>query len=84
MERHEQFENLVEHFVRVGVVAIDLVDDDDRLGAGFQRFAQHETGLRLRTVRGIDDEQHAVDHVHDALDFAAEIGVSGVSTMLMW
>ncbi len=25
----------------------------------------------------IDDEQHAVDHVHDALDFAAEIGVAG-------
>jgi hypothetical protein len=29
-----------------------------------------------RTVCGIDDQQHAVDHVHDAFDFAAEIGVA--------
>ena len=42
-----------------------------------ERFAQDESRLRLRTVVRIDDEQHAVDHLHDALDFAAEIGVAG-------
>ena len=26
---------------------------------------------------GVDDQQHAVDHLHDPLDFAAEIGVAG-------
>ncbi len=25
----------------------------------------------------IDDEEHAIDHLHDALDLAAEIGVAG-------
>jgi len=33
--------------------------------------------LRLRTVSGVNDEQHAVDHVHDTFDFTAEVGVSG-------
>ena len=42
-----------------------------------ERLAQNETRLRLRAVVGIDDQKHAVDHFHDALDFAAEIGVAG-------
>ena len=33
--------------------------------------------LRLRTLGGIHHEQHAINHVHDALDLAAKIGVSG-------
>ena len=33
--------------------------------------------MRLRTVGGVHDEQHAVNHVHDALHFAAEIRVTG-------
>ncbi len=72
-----RFEHLVEHLLRVRVLAVDLVDDDDGLGAGFERLAQHEAGLRLRTVGGVHHQQHAVDHVHDALDLAAEIGVAG-------
>ena len=38
---------------------------------------KNEPGLRLRTVVRVDHEQNAVDHLHDALDFAAEIGVAG-------
>ena len=63
--------------MRIGVLAVNLVDDDDRLGAGFQRLAQHEARLRLRAVRGIHHQQHPVNHVHDALDLAAEIRVAG-------
>ena len=77
VELDEQLEHLVEHLVRVGVVAVDLVDDHDRLGAGFERLAQHKARLRLRALRRIHDQQHAVDHVHDPLDFAAEIRVAG-------
>ena len=48
------------------------------IGFGFvlQRLAQNETGLRLRSVVRIDHQKHAVDHLHDSLDFAAEIGVA--------
>ena len=77
MERHEEVKDLVEDFLRVGVLAVDLVDDDDGFGAGFEGLAQHEARLRLRAVGGIDHEQHAVDHAHGALDFAAEVRVAG-------
>ena len=33
--------------------------------------------MRLRAVGGVHHQQHAVNHVHDALDLAAEIGVAG-------
>ena len=33
--------------------------------------------MRLRALGGIDDQQHAIDHLHDALDLAAEVGVAG-------
>lgn len=84
VEAHEEFEHLVEHFLGVCVLAIDLVDDHDGLGTGLECFAQHEAGLGLRTLGRIHHQQHAVDHVHDTLDLAAEVGVSRVSTMLMW
>ena len=63
--------------MRPRVFAIDLVDHDDRLGPVLERLAQNETGLRLRAIMRIDDEQNAIDHLHDALHFAAEIGVAG-------
>ena len=62
---------------RIGERAVDLVDDDDRLEAFVQRLAQHEAGLRLRAAGGIDHEQHAIDHFHDAFDLGAEVGVAG-------
>ena len=63
--------------IGAGVGAVDLVDDDDRL-AGRTRSAlrQHEAGLRHRALGGVDQHQRAVDHVQDALDLAAEIGVA--------
>ena len=76
VQRHEQLEHLVQHFLRVGVFAINLVNDHDRLGTGFQGFAENEPGLCLRTFRGVDNEEYPVDHVHDALDLTTEVSVS--------
>jgi hypothetical protein len=74
-----ELDEQVEHFVvdaqRIGSRPIDLVDDDDRRAAERERFAQHEARLRHGAVEGVDDEQHAVDHAQNALDFAAEVGV---------
>ena len=77
VQLHEQFKDHVEHLVRPGVLAVDLVDDDDDLRPALHRLLEHELRLRLRAVVGIDHQQHAVDHAHDALDLAAEIGVAG-------
>jgi hypothetical protein len=41
-----------------------------------QRLAQNKARLRLWPVMGIDDQQDGIDHFHDPLDFAAEIGVA--------
>ena len=41
-----------------------------------QRLAQHEAGLRQRTLARVDEQQHAVDHRQAALDLAAEVGVT--------
>ena len=77
VEIDEEVVDLVEHFLRAGVVAVDLVDDDDRRQPGFERLGEHEAGLRQRAFGGVDQQQDAVDHLEGALDFAAEIGVAG-------
>ena len=42
-----------------------------------ERLAQHEPRLRQRPLRGVDEQQHAVDHRQRALDLAAEVRVAG-------
>ncbi len=77
VERGEQVEHLVDHLGRTCVRPVDLVDDDDRLQADLERLGDHEFGLRQRSLGGIDQHQRAVNHVEDALDLAAEIGMAG-------
>ena len=56
--------------------AVDLVDDEDGTQPLLERDAQHVARLRHRPFNRVDDEQATVGHVHDALDFAAEVGVA--------
>ena len=42
-----------------------------------ERMLQNEAGLGHRTFEGVDQQQHAVDHLEHALDLAAEVGVAG-------
>ena len=60
---------------RVG--AIDLVDDDDGLEVGFERFHQNVTRLRQRAFAGVHQQHHAIDDLEGAFDFTAEIAVAG-------
>ena len=76
-QRGEQVEHLVMDVIRAGVATVDLVDHHDRLQAAGQRLAEHEFGLRQHALGGVDQDDGAVDHVQDALDLAAEIGVAG-------
>ena len=63
--------------LRVGVLAVDLVDDHDDAQADLERLAQHEAGLRHRALGGVDEQQAPVGHVQHPLDLAAEVGVAG-------
>ncbi len=76
VERGEQVEDLVDDFRDAGVRPVDLVDRHDRLQPDLERLADHELGLRHRTLGRVDEHDDAVDHREDALDLAAEIGVA--------
>ena len=75
-EVHEQLVDLVEDLRGAGVGSVDLVDrDDDRQVAG-HRLLEDVAGLGQRALRGVDEEQHGVDHQQAPLDLAAEVGVA--------
>ena len=73
----EQVEGLVVDAVGIGVGAVDLVDAQDGAQAHLQRLGQHELGLGHDALFGIDQDDAAVHHAQDALDLAAEVGVTG-------
>ena len=75
LQLNKKIENHIDDSMRPRIFPVDLVDDNDRLQFVLERLAQNETGLRLRSVVGIDDQKHAVHHFHDALDFASKIRV---------
>jgi hypothetical protein len=79
----EQLEGGVDDVVGPRAGLVDLVDHDDGLEAQRQRLLGDEAGLRHRAFLRVDQQHHAVDHRQRALDLAAEVGVPGVSTMLM-
>ena len=73
IEFHEELEDFVVDIVHALVWLIDLVDDDDWLELLLESLAQDVLRLRHRAFEGIDEQENAVDHVEDTLDFAAEV-----------
>ena len=73
----EQVERLVEDPGRLGILAVDLIDHHNGLVPHLERLLEHEARLRHGAFGGIDQQQHAVHHVHDAFHLAAKVGVAG-------
>ncbi len=73
----EQLERLIDDPFRPRAGTVHLVDDDDRRKTQLQRLQRDEARLRHRAFDRIHQQQHAVDHPEDALDLAAEVGVTG-------
>ena len=76
LEIDEEPQHLVVDPQGLGVGPVDLVDGDDRPKPERQRLAGDEPGLRHRTFGRIHQDQHAIHHAQNPLDFAAEIGVA--------
>jgi len=74
---HKQVECGVDCIIRPCCRPVHLVDHHDGLQALVQRLAQHKPRLRHGAFHCVDQQQHAVHHVHDALDLAPEIRVPG-------
>ena len=79
VERKHKVENLFVHHFGAAVGLIDLVHDDDGFLAQRQRFLQYEARLGHGAFERIDQQQHAVAHVQDALHLAAEVLISSVT-----
>ena len=77
LEVDEEIVDLVQHLGGAGVRPVDLVDHDDRREPGLEGLPQHEPGLGERPLRGVDQEQDAVDQGQRPLDLAPEVGVAG-------
>ncbi len=77
VEVDEEVVDLVEDLGRPGVLAVDLVDDDDRGEPGLQRLLEHEARLGQRALRRVHQQQDAVHQGEGPLDLAAEVGVAG-------
>ena len=73
----EQVEGQIHNFMRTSVGTVDFIHDKNRLQMEFQRFAQHEFRLRHWSFESVHQQQHAVHHAQNPLDFAAEISMAG-------
>src|SRR5579875_324630 len=73
---NEEIVDLIEHFLRSCVRAVNLIDYDDRWKLGFERLAQDVAGLRQRPLAGVNQEQHTVHQPHRAINFTSEIAVA--------
>ena len=75
-EVEEEVERFIEDMIGPRVGPVDLVHDEDRPVPALQRLPEDELRLRHRPVDRVHEQQDAVDHVHDALDLASEVGVT--------
>ena len=73
---HEVEDGLL-HLVGTAVGFVHLVDDHDGLQTQLDGLLQHKTGLWHGAFEGVDQKQHAVGHIQDALHLAAKVGVAG-------
>ena len=74
-EGQEEVPDLLFHLERPGVRPVDLVDQNDRALLPLDRLLQDEAGLGKGSLRGIHEEQHALDHRQDAFHLGAEVAV---------
>jgi len=77
VEFQKEIEDLIEDFFRIGVFPIDLIENNDGLGANGEGFSENEFSLGLGTFGSVDDEEYPVDHAEDTFDFSTEVGVAG-------
>jgi hypothetical protein len=76
VEVYEEVVDFVHHLLWPRILAVYLVDDGDGGQPRLKRLAQDEARLRQAPLGRVHQEHHAVHHLQDALDLAAEVGVA--------
>ena len=64
------------HFVGTAVRFVDLINHHHGLQPHLNCLLEHESGLRHRPLKGVDQQQTAVGHIQHTLYLTAEVGVS--------
>ena len=72
----EQVKDLAKDLVRTRFLAVHLVDDDQGQQALCKCLFNHESRLRHRAFKRINDKQDAIGHRKHALDLSTEVGVT--------
>ena len=72
----EEVQHLVHNLLHALVGTVDFIDNHDGLQMCLQGLAQHVFGLGHRALIGINQKQHAINHVQHALHLAAKIGMA--------
>ena len=67
VEVEKEVLHLVDDLGDPGVGPVHLVHHEDDGEPGFERLAQDETCLGERSLRRIDEQQHAIDHREHAV-----------------
>ena len=84
VEVDEEVVDLVENFLRAGVGAVDLVDDDHGGKAGFEGLRENVAGLGERAFGGVYQQNDTIDHLQGGVPTSPPKSAwPGVSTMLI-
>ena len=77
VEVEEQVLHLADDFLDTGVGPVHLVDHEDAPGGGLRGSCAGRSGSGAGALRGVHQQQDAVDHGQAPLHLAPEIGVAG-------
>ena len=73
---HQKLQHLVNDLIDPLVRPVDFIHDHNHPMSQFQSAAEDEPGLRHRSLGGVHQKNHAVDHFQHPFHLAAEIRVA--------
>ena len=73
----DTFADLVDQFERGAARPVPFVDDGDHGDAAVPAHLEQFEGLRLETLRGVDEHHRGIDGGEDAVGVLGEVGVAG-------
>ena len=68
---------MINHPIRAGTRAVDLVDDNDGVETPLEGFCRDKTRLGHRAIHGIDQQQHRIHHGQHPLYLSTKISMAG-------
>src|SRR5690606_35206798 len=76
IKRREEVEYFVDNLFMTTIWTVDLVDRHDWTKTNLERLGHNKLCLRHWAFRGVDENNRAVHHRENTLNFAAEVGVA--------